>query len=95
MTDQEIVEKVTNHDDSESEVEEDITTDIELVSISVCSTSESNSDAMKMFDGCINRLQQQKEANTYNLSILHGLRELAAKKRLSNLKQIQLDSFIN
>ena len=47
-----------------------------------------------MFDGCITWLHQQNEANTYNLAILHELRELAAKKRLSNLKQMKLNSFL-
>ena len=45
-------------------MEEDIT-DIEFDSISVCSTSVSNSDAMKMFDGCITWLQQQKDTYHY------------------------------
>ena len=94
LTDQEIIKKVTNHNDSESEVDEDITTDLELDSVPVCTTLVSNSDAMTMFDGCITWLHQQKEANAYNLSIFHEIRELAAKKRLSNLNQIQLDSFL-
>ena len=91
MTEEEIVKKVTNHDDSESDVEEDNATDLDLVS--VCTTRVSDSEAMKMFDGCITWIHQQNEANTYNLAILHELRELAAKKRLSNLKQMKLNSF--
>ena len=80
-----ICKKVTNHNDSESGAEEDNTT-LELDSASVWITSVSNSDAMIMFDGCITWFHQQKEANTYNLAIVDGLRELATKKRLSNLK---------
>ena len=84
--------KVTNHDDSESDIEEDKSTDLDLVS--VCNTRVSDSEAMKIFDGCITWLHQQNEAITYNLAILHESRELAATKMLSNLKQMKLNSFL-
>ena len=43
-----------------------------------------------MFANCITWLQEQAKVNAYNLSLLHDLRELAAKKRLSNITQKHL-----
>ena len=38
-----------------------------------------DSAAMKMFDGCLQWLQEQEEASVYNITALRELRELAAK----------------
>ena len=47
----------------------------------------SHGQAVKMFDGVIAWLQVQDEASPYNLSVLRGLCEVAAKKRMSSLIQ--------
>ena len=51
-------------------------------------TSISNGEAVRMFDTCLEWLRQQEEASTYNLTCLKELRGLAARKRLSDIKQI-------
>ena len=43
-----------------------------------------------MFDKCLEWLRQQEEASTYNLTCLKELHELAARKRLSDIKQKKL-----
>ena len=50
--------------------------------------------ALKMFDGCICWLQQQEEACLYNVHVLQELRELAARKRMSAIKQRKLSDFL-
>ena len=89
LTDEEIVTEVTNHVDSENEGNEEISMDSEPSG----DIYVSHSDALRMFDSCITWLLQQEEANTYNLSVLKQLRELAARKRLSSLQQKRLDDF--
>ena len=89
LTDEEIVTEVTNHVDSENEGNEEISMDSEPSG----DIYVSHSDALRMFDSCITWLLQQEEANTYNLSVLKQLRELAARKRLSSLQQERLDDF--
>ena len=71
----------THIDDSEAEGEEDTT----------CITCPvSNGEAMKMFEKHLTWLQHQPEASPYNTSVLPSLKELAAKKRFSQLKQTRI-----
>ena len=59
--------------------------------------SEARSDgAVQEFtaDSCIAWLQQQDEASAYNMSVLHNLRELAAGKRLTSIKQKKLTDYL-
>ena len=60
--------------------------------------SEARSDgAVQEFtaDSCIAWLQQQDEASAYNMSVLHNLRELAAGKRLTSIKQKKLTDYLS
>ena len=69
MTDDEIVAEVTQEGEQDQEDE-----------VSQTVPSISNGDAMRMFDDCLQWLQQQDEANVYSMRVLRELRELAAKK---------------
>jgi len=46
-----------------------------------------------MFDGCIQWLYEQEEASLYNIRVLQELRELAARKRMSLIKQQKISDF--
>ena len=50
-------------------------------------------EAVKMFDGCIQWLQEQDEASVYNITVLQELRELAARKRIGALQQRKVSDF--
>ena len=83
LTDDEIVSQIS------SAVEED--DDDEQPDCSPQTTvSISNGEAVKMFDKCLEWLRQREGASTYNLTCLKELRELAARKRLSDIKQKKL-----
>ena len=60
---------------------------------SCASVSVSHGEAVKMLDSCITWLQLQEEASPHNLSVLCGLREIVAKKRLSSLNQNKLTDY--
>ena len=47
----------------------------------------SHSTAVNAFDQCLSWLRQQEEVSVYNVGVLNELRELAARKRMSSLKQ--------
>ena len=57
-------------------------------------TSISKGEAVKMFDKCLEWLRQQEEASTYNLTCLKELRELSARKRLSDKKNYRLCTLV-
>ena len=54
----------------------------------------SHEKAMEMLDSCITWLQSQPEGTSYNISVLISLRETAARKRMSALKQSRITSFM-
>ena len=90
LSDAEIITEVT------SELTEDNSDDVatEEEGASSCTfDSISHAEAVKMFDSCINWLQLQSEASPHNLSVLHNLREIAAQKRLSSVKQRPLTDY--
>ena len=47
-----------------------------------------------MFENCITWLQHQPEASAYSTSVLIQLKDMAAKKRLSSLKQTSITSYM-
>ncbi len=53
----------------------------------------SHSAAVKMFDGCMQWLQEQGESNIHNMAMLTELRDLAARKRISTLKQKKITDY--
>ena len=55
----------------------------------------SHQAAVEMFDKCTDWLHSQPEATPYNTSVLLSLKELAAKKRYSSLKQTDLRSYLS
>ena len=87
LTDDEIVSQIS------SAVEED--DDDEQPDCSPqTTTSISNGKAVKMFDKCLKWLRQREKASTYNLTCLKELRELAARKRLSDIKQKKITDYV-
>ena len=54
-----------------------------------------HSVAVRMYDECLKWLEEQEKANVYNIAILHDLRELAARKRLSRLDQTRMHNFLS
>lgn len=88
MTEERIVKLVT-HEDSETDADDD---DIEVVEKPVvCPVS--NSEAMQAFDVCLTWLRHQEEATAVNTSTLLQLKELAAQKRGSTIKQASILSY--
>ena len=65
--------------------------DEELSTVAVVS----HRDAMEMLDKCLTWLHAQPEATSYNTSVLLSLKELAANKRWSALKQTTLTSYFS
>ena len=55
----------------------------------------SHKDAMEMLDKCLSWLQSQPEATPYNTRVLLSLKEMAANKRFSALKQTTLTSYFS
>ena len=53
-----------------------------------------HAQAMKIFENCITWLQHQPEASAYSTSVLIQLKDMAAKKRLSSLKQTSITSYM-
>ena len=77
---------VQDHDESDDSDDNEVTEE---------TTSISHVSAFKMFDGCICWLQQQEEACLYNIQTLQELRELAARKRVSAIKQRKISDFFS
>ena len=50
--------------------------------------------SLDMFEKCITWLQYQPEASAYNTSVLISLKDMAAKKRLSSLKQTSITPYM-
>ncbi len=53
----------------------------------------SHSAAVKMFDGCMQWLQEQSESNIHNMAMLTELSDLPARKRISTLKQKKITDY--
>ena len=93
LDDQEIVEFVaTEHgDDTCNNDDEDNDDDDDEVQVQPCRVS--HAEAAVCADKLLIWLQKQDECNTYNFNVLQGLRDIAAKKRFSSMKQTLLTSF--
>ena len=55
----------------------------------------SHRDAGDMLNKCLTWLQHQTEATPCNTSVLLSLKDIAAKKRYSSMKQKTITSFLN
>ena len=55
----------------------------------------SHRDAADMLNKCLTWLQHQTEATPCNTSVLLSLKDIAAKKRYSSMKQKTITSFLN
>ena len=53
----------------------------------------SHSSAIKMFDGRMQWMLEQGESNAHNMAVLKELRDLAAKKRISTIKQKKITEY--
>ena len=51
--------------------------------------------ALDMFDKCLQWLHEQEEANSYTVRTLLELREMAARKRISAIKQKKISDYFN
>ena len=81
LADEDIIEQVTNPptdtENGENEEHNDIPT---------------NGETMEMLDKCLKWYEWQSEATPTSLMLLKRVRDLAAKKRYANLRQITLHS---
>lgn len=83
LTDQEIVESVL---DSAAQESEDSDSDDDVFEVpGPCPVS--HAEAVASLEKSLVWLQDQVECNTYNLSLLQSLREIAARKRFNGLRQ--------
>ena len=78
---------MADHEEPESSEDKDI-------AVIEKEPSVSHASALKMFDGCISWLQQQEEAFDFSLRALEELRELAARKSRSAIKQRKISDFV-
>ena len=53
----------------------------------------SNGEAAEMFDKCVRWFEHQEESTPSSMLLLKRIRDLAIKKRYSQLRQLRLDSF--
>jgi len=90
MNDDEIVASIVHENDEEEEEEEELDSEN-----SQATSKVSHSTAIKLFDGCLQWLQQQEEASLYNVGVLQDLRDLAAKKRVLSIEQTKLTHYFN
>lgn len=73
-------------DDSDGDSEEEDNSSPDVPSVT-------HSEAARMFEWCLQWLEQQPEANVHNTTVLRELQVLASKKRLGSLKQTKMDNF--
>ena len=96
LDDQEIVEFVVTCEQGESthnnDDDDDGDCDVELGS-EPCQVS--HAEAFLCIDKLLTWLEKQDECNAYNYYVLYGLREVAAKKRFSSMRQTLISSFTN
>ena len=86
LNDTEIVESVVDEVDDDSGSEDDDESQHDKISDGV---------AVCMFDKCLQWLQEQDEASSYNIRTLQELREMAARKRLSAIKQKKISDYFS
>ncbi len=86
LTDDEIVSSIVQRSEDEDD-------DSDSDEATQETSTVSHSSAVTMFDGCLQWLQEQEEACMYNINVLQELRELAARKRISALKQKKVSDF--
>ena len=91
LHDDEIVSRVLGGDDTVDICEDDGDNEEEP---DVVACPVTHAQAMDMFEKCITWLQYQPEASAYNTSVLISLKDMAAKKRLSSLKQTSITSYM-
>ena len=84
LSDSEIIQQVTSQE--EPPLEDD--TPVEDSSV------PSSDEVMEMFDKCLLWYEQQPESTATSVLLLKRLRDLAATKRFTNLKQLTLDSYL-
>jgi hypothetical protein len=84
LDDAEIVAAVSSQCEQLEESDDDMEPEPETVP---------HGEALAAFDVCIRWLQQQPEATTIRLQTLQSMRDIAASKRCSTLKQKKIDSF--
>ena len=87
-TDEEIVQQVLGSALEDSDDEN------EMTATCIPDPTMSDTEAAMIFEQCFRWYEQQKEATPTSLMVLKGLRDLASKKRCSNLKQNTLRSYM-
>ena len=86
LSDSEIMQQVTGSgNELESDEDEDCVTEV--------GGGPSNSQAAEMLEKCLTWYEKQPEVSSTSLLHLRRIRDLAATKRYSNLKQLTIDSF--
>lgn len=91
LSDQNIVEHVTNQDNPTDDISDEEGEISMPVVNQKCPVSHKN--AMDAFDTCLTWLRFQEESSSVNTATLISLRELAAEKRESGRKQSTIHSF--
>ena len=89
LTDDEIIQQVTNPSAEESADMDDDEDQAEPTTTISCG------QAADMLEQCLKWYEQQDEATAPSLLLLKRIRDLAATKRYKNLKQLTLSSFVH
>ena len=86
LSDEDIIHQVTSQprDDTPENNEEDETEDSEI---------PNSGEVAEMLDNCLLWYERQEESTASSLLLLKRIRDLAATKRFTNLKQLTIDSF--
>ena len=87
LSDEDIIQNVTQTDEAIQEDQEDESEEIEGV--------PSSGEVKDMLDKCITWYERQDECTSTSLLLTKRVRNLAAAKRFANLKQLTLDSFLS
>ena len=85
LSDDDIIRQVTQSDEATEEDEEDINE--EALNI------PGSGEVKDMLDKCLLWYERQEDSTSTSLLLLKRIRDLAATKRFTNLKQLKLDSF--
>ena len=86
LSDDDIIQHVTQQDEPAKEDEEDDCEESDIPSAI---------EVKDMLDKCLVWYERQEESTSTSLLLLKLIRDLAANKRYTNLKQLKLDSFFN
>ena len=87
LSDEEIISEVSKTNEDEVIEDEQVNEDTSGIPTS--------GEAHDMLDKCLLWYERQEECNSTSLLLLKNIRDLAATKRYSNLKQLTLQSFVN